>query len=347
MPEPLCINGEWVTPSNFNLWRSGKSGFDATLGNFLQEWYNDCPYMQLHTSGSTGSPQLIRATKEAMRASARMSCKVFGLTRNSSVLLSLPLQYIAGKMMVVRALVSGAEILPTEPTSTPLAKLHQHVDFAPLVPMQAATTLRQPGGREQLERARCILLGGGFIDTALEQELQEVNSAVFASYGMTETLSHIALRRVNGPERSLAYTPLPGVHVRLSAQGTLCISATHLGIEEMETNDLAEIAADGSFRILGRRDSVINSGGIKIQAEEVEQQLTAATGLSLLVGPVPDALLGQCAALLWEGPLQAEDALRHAISTLPPYHRPRIVRHVDSLPRTASGKIRRGAVFAG
>ncbi len=341
MPEPICINGEWITPSNLTLWRSGKDCFDAALADFLQEWYNESPYMQLHTSGSTGTPQSILAQKDAMRASARLSCEIFGLTRHSTVLLSLPLQYIAGKMMVVRALMSGADILPTDPSSTPLEKLHQMVDFAPLVPMQAATTLRRPNGREQLERVRCILLGGGFIDAALERELQEVNSAVFASYGMTETLSHIALRRVNGPERTEWYTPLPGVSISLSPQDTLCLSATHLGIADLETNDLAEIAPDGRFRILGRRDSVINSGGIKIQAEDVEQQLSAATGLSLLVAPAPDAILGQCVSLLWEGPLHAEASLRHAISALPAYQRPRLVRHVDSLPRTATGKIKR------
>lgn len=343
MPEPVCINGEWLTPANLPLWRPGNTGFDAELTAFLEEWYADTPYMLLQTSGSTGKPQTIRTDKDAMRASARLSCEYFGITRHSTLLLSLPLRYIAGKMLVVRALVSGAELQPVSPCSTPLAGLSHRVDFAALVPMQAATTLRCPDGRQQLKRARRILLGGGFIDPALEQELQTVSSEVFASYGMTETLSHIALRRVNGPDRSPWYTPLSGVSISLSQEGTLCLSAPHLGIEHLETNDLAECRANGQFRILGRRDSVINSGGIKIQAEELEQQLTAATGLTLLVTPAPDAILGQCAALLWEGPAQAEQALRTAISTLPPYYRPRIVHHVDQLPRTATGKLRRTA----
>lgn len=343
MCEELSIDGDIVNAANLSQWSNNRQGIAAELANFLAEWYSPTPTITLHTSGSTGKPSIIRTTREAMRASAQLSCEVFGLNQTSSALLCLPLRYIAGKMMVVRAMVSGCELVLREPSSTPLSKLNAPVDFAPLVPMQAASTLRQTNGAAQLARARCILLGGGFIDPALTQNLQSVSSCIYASYGMTETLSHIALRRVNGPEYSEWYTPLPGVEISLSPQHTLTIAAAHLGISDLVTHDIAELDHEGRFRILGRQDAVINSGGIKIQSEDIEQKLTAATGLTLLVLSAPHPILGQTVALLWEGPSEAEASLKSAIETLAVYHRPRIIKHVASLPRTDTGKLNRAA----
>lgn len=341
MSEQLIIDGELVNADTFSEWRKGRTGIAAELADFLTDWFSDSSTMELQTSGSTGKPKIMRATKEAMRAGAAMSCEYFGLTAASRVLLCLPMRYIAGKMMVVRALVSGANLQLQEPCSTPLAHITSPVDFVPLVPMQVASTLKQENGDQQLAMAKSILLGGGFIDPALAEQLQHIPGRIYASYGMTETLSHIALRHVNGPERSDWYTPLRGVSLSLSADDTLVITAPHLNIDELVTNDIAEIRPDGTFRILGRKDAVINSGGIKIQAEEIEQRLSAGTGLTLLAVPAPDSILGQCVALLWEGADNAESSLMAAIQSLPAYHRPRIVRHLPLLPRTATGKLSR------
>ena len=341
MCEQLVIDGVTVNAETLPEWRKNRTGIAVELADFLADWFSDSPTMELQTSGSTGKPKVMRATKAAMRASATISCEYFGLNTESRVLLCLPLRYIAGKMMVVRAIVSGANLQLQEPCSSPLAHITEPVDFAPLVPMQVASTLKQQNGTEQLAKAKSILLGGGFIDPALAEQLQHVPAQIYASYGMTETLSHIALRHVNGPERSDWYTPLRGVSLSLSTDDTLVITAPHLGITELVTNDIAEIRQDGTFRILGRKDSVINSGGIKIQAEEIEQKLSAATGLTLLVVPAPDRILGQCVALLWEGPAAAETSLHAAIKQLPHYHQPRIIRHMPQLPRTSTGKLSR------
>ncbi len=302
--------------------------------------------MELQTSGSTGTPAVLHARKEAMRASAAMSCRAFGLRGGELALLALPLRYIAGKMMLVRALVAGLRLALVEPCGDPLAAPEMEgrvLDFAPLVPLQAARALATPEGAARLGRVRTLLLGGGFVDPQLEEALQALPCRAFASYGMTETLSHIALRRLNGAERSARYSPLPGVELALSATGALCLRVPQLGIEHLETNDLAELAEDGSFTILGRRDAVINSGGIKIQAEELERRLLAATGLTLIAVPFPHAELGQCVALLWEGEAAAEPALRAAFDALPRYQRPRVLRHVEALPRTPTGKLARAA----
>lgn len=339
--EYLWIDGERVDGVSLAAWRQGKGGIAAEVADFLESWFSAQTGVKLHTSGSTGAPKCICAAKAAMRASASLSCRTFHLSRGDSALLCLPLRYIAGKMMVVRALVAGLRLHLVEPSSTPLASLTNRVDFAPLVPMQVIRTLAEADGAAQLSRVGTLLLGGGFVDASLEESLQALSCRAFASYGMTETLSHVALRALNGSQRSDFYTPLPGVEVSLSPAGTLCLTAPHLGIYGMETNDSAELRRDGSFRILGRRDAVINSGGIKIQAEALEALLRDATGLTLLVLPAPHPVLGQCVALLWEGPPAAEAALSHALETLPRYHRPLLVRHVESIPRTETGKLSR------
>ncbi len=342
--------------STRNAWRHA-GGLLAELADFLDEWDAPSPTLELQTSGSTGQPTVLHAAKSAMRASAEMSCHAFGLQEGDTALLCLPLRYIAGKMMVVRALVAGLQLAVVNPCADPLSsrELNEYfqpdgasLDFAPLVPMQALRSLASEEGTARLARIRHLLLGGGFVEPALEEALQHIPTcSAYASYGMTETLSHIALRRLNGAKRSPLYTPLPGVEVSLSPGGTLCICAPHLGISHLETNDLAELHADGRFRILGRRDAVINSGGIKIQAEEVERHLHTATGLTLLAVPCPHAELGCCVALLWEGGAESaatdEARLRAACETLPRYHRPRLMQRVEQLPRTATGKLARAA----
>lgn len=344
LPTNIIINGELVTPDTMAAWRVGKSGILSDLADFLTEWYAAEPTMQLHTSGSTGAPTILLADKKAMLASAELSCRVFGLKAGQQALLCLPLQYVAGKMMVVRALAAGLHLLVREPSSTPMERVFTPVDFAAMVPMQAARTLAHPGGAEALGRIRTLLLGGGFIDPGLEAALQSLHCRIYASYGMTETLSHIALRRVNGPDASDAYTPLPGVHLSRDEEGALQLSVPHLGINHLQTNDMAELLPDGRFLILGRRDAVINSGGIKIQAEELENKLQALiSGISVLALPAPHPELGECVALLWEGTAEAEQELRRACEQeLPRHHRPHHILRI-TLPRTDGGKPARAA----
>ncbi len=341
LPTAISVDGCTITPASLPAWRQEKTGIQADLAGFLEQWWNTTPTMPLQTSGSTGAPKCLHAAKAAMCASATATCRAFDLHPGMTALLCLPLRYIAGQMMVVRAMVGGLNLITVEPCSTPLAGLDTTIDFAPLVPMQITSTLAQPDGAEQLANVRTMLLGGNFTDPALENQLQSHPCQVFASYGMTETLSHIALRAITGPLRSELYTPLPGVSIGLSSQGTLQISVPYLNITQLVTNDLADITPDGRFRILGRVDAIINSGGIKIQAEDIERKLYAETGLSLVALPCPHPVLGQCVALLWEGEPCNEARLRAACATLPRYHQPQHLYHCTTLPRTENGKIAR------
>ena len=274
---------------------------EMTQEDFIKEWNSPSPYVRVKTSGSTGAPKEMLVEKRRMLASARMTCDFLGLQPGDTALLCMSLDYIAGKMMVVRALERGLRLVSVEPSGHPLssrptsqaptpipsrgegsfdtlspAKTNQAPlpsggdgggCFLAMVPMQVWNTLQVPEERERLWKVRHLLIGGGAINEQLAEALQDFPGNAWSSYGMTETLSHIALRRLNGPDRSEWYTPLPGVSVSLNEEGCLVIRAPHLCDETLVTHDLTEMQnsqPDSPFRILGRRDNVVCSGGIKI-----------------------------------------------------------------------------------
>lgn len=344
--ELLMIDGTRLTPLNLATWRDAVTQQPeecrAELANFLQEWWSESPEMKLQSSGSTGEPKQFTALKGYMRASARLSCDYLGLGAGQSVLLRLPMSTIAAKMMIVRCLIGGMKLCLRAASSRIWEGLPEgmRVDFAPLVSLQIAQS-----SDAELARIGTILLGGGFIPPAMEERLNHQAGRVYASYGMTETLSHIALRRLNGSSASHAYTPLAGVELSLNAESCLVLTVPHLGIEQMATTDLADIAENGQFSILGRSDNIINSGGVKLRAEVIEERLHAATGLQVAATALPHDKLGHCVALLWEGEPTALPQLQAAIANeLSPYQRPKELQWVKQIPRTGSGKIARAEV---
>ena len=183
------------------------------LETFLAEWHNDRPTVLVHTSGSTGQPKPLWVEKRRMEASARITCRFLGLHEGDTALLCMPLDYIAGKMMVVRALTCGLRLLAVPLWEPPIGKVQY--DFAAMVPLQVWNPLHDAAGRERLLKIRHLIIGGGAIDDALARALAAFPNNVWSTYGMTETLSHIALRRLNGPEASEWYTPFEGVCVSL------------------------------------------------------------------------------------------------------------------------------------
>lgn len=220
----------------------------------------------------------------------------------------MPLRYIAGKMMVVRSLYAGLDLEVREPSGHPLAGGGDTpLRFAAMIPMQVYNTLRVPEERKRLERTDILIIGGGAIDAALEREIRKMPNRVYSTYGMTETLSHIALRRLNGPEASPYYHPFPSVTLSLSPDNTLVIDAPLVCDGRLVTNDVARLLPDGSFAILGRKDNIINSGGIKIQIEEVEERLRAGLGdeSDFAVTAVPDEKFGEALTLLLASPVSA------------------------------------------
>ncbi len=303
----------------------------------MAEWASASPYIHVQTSGSTGRPKQMLVEKRRMLASARITNDFLGLKAGDTALLCMSLDYIAGKMMVVRALERGLRLVALPPSGHPMAEPDSVCTFAAMVPMQVYNSLQVAAERERLMQTAHLIIGGGAIDDDMAATLRSFPQAVWSTYGMTETLSHIALRRLSGPEASEWYTPFDSVKVSLSEEGCLVVDAPLVCAERLVTNDMAELSADGrAFRILGRKDNVICSGGIKIQIEEVERRLRPFMRVPYLLSKRQDPKFGEAAVLLTEGPVaEAREACE---CHLPPFHHPRFYVHVDRIPLTATGK---------
>lgn len=316
--------------------------FEASLGYFLKEWFAPAETLRVHTSGSTGKPKELQVEKQRMMNSACMTVGFLNLQRGDSALLCMPLKYIAGKMVVVRALVAGLNLITIAPCGHPLHNLPAPPDFAALIPMQVFNSLQVPAEADCLRCIKHLIIGGGAIDATLEESLKDFPYDVWSTYGMTETLSHIALRRLNGPYASPWYTPLPGV--RLSQGETLIIDAPAVSPAPLVTNDIARFNSEGQFRIIGRRDNTINTGGVKVQIEEVEAALRPLLTVPFFITSMPDPKFGERIVLLTEAP----DALcctdiNLAFDQLPPYWRPKSIIRIAHLPLTGTGKPDRAA----
>ena len=232
----------------------GERGFREALRDCAPEerpvlefglrWCDASPALRIRTSGSTGAPREILAPKAYMAASARMTVSRLGLQAGDTALLCLPLDYIAGQMMVVRAMVAGLALSVRTPSRHPLRDLASPPDFIAMVPLQVKATLRQPQERRIFAGIRETLIGGAPIDPALAGALRDFPCRIWSTYGMTETFSHIALRELSGRRASVWYEPLEGVSVSQTVRGTLAVSAPSVGVQGLETNDIAAFSAD-------------------------------------------------------------------------------------------------------
>ncbi len=321
--------------------------FEEELAVFLREWNDkEVEELMVHTSGSTGIPKPLLVKKERMENSARMTCRFLGLKAGDSALLCLPLRYIAGKMMTVRSVVGSLDLWPVAPDNHPLKTLNVPPVFAAMIPMQVRCSLEVPKEAALLREIRHLIIGGGAIDAELAAVLRDFPHEVWSTYGMTETLSHIAMRRLNGPEVSDWYTPLEGVRIRLSSENTLMIEAPEVCDGELVTNDVAELNDKGAFRICGRKDNVINSGGIKIQIEEVEKTLCPYVSSPFFISSIPDSKYGEIMVMLLEsGELPESERCRKkrlldeiCREHLEKYHCPKAYVYLPALPYTETGK---------
>lgn len=353
-----------------------------SIDEFLEEWGSPSESLLVHTSGSTGKPKPMWVEKRRMLNSARITCDFLGLKSGNTALLCMSLDYIAGKMMMVRSIERGLRLFSVKPSGHPLSdeSLSQTVgwdfscqdkaflprqekvegrdsdfDFVAMVPMQVYNSLQVPVERERLSRIKHLIIGGGAIDDALAAELRKMPNAVWSTYGMTETLSHIALRRLNGVEASEWYLPFESVHVSANSDGCLVIDAPLVCAETLVTNDIVEIKCSDAFpaeanpsphvlfRIKGRKDNVICSGGIKIQIEEVETLLRQHLDAPFMLAKKKDEKFGEIAVLITESSdLEGVEAVCRQV--LPKYWIPRQYLHYDHLPMTETGKPKR-AIF--
>ena len=341
----LLLEGKEYTPEDIARFiAEGAENTPSALWDlylFLNEWFDASPIITVHTSGSTGVPKELVVRKDRMMQSARLTCEFLNLQAGDTALLCMNLRYIGAMMMVVRSLVAGLNLVVRPASGHPLADIKEPLRFVAMVPLQVYNTLQVPEEKERLKQTDILIIGGGAVDEALETEIKYLPTAVYSTYGMTETLSHIALRRLNGASASEHYYPFPSVKLSLSVENILVIDAPLVCDEILQTNDIARIYPDGSFMILGRKDNVINSGGIKIQAEEMEKLLRPFIPASFVITSVPDQRLGQAVTLLIVGQLDTRELENKLQTTLEPYYRPKHIFITESIPQTENGKIDR------
>jgi len=344
-PEYIRLNGIQVLVKNLIQNKNPETEQKAELIDFLNEWYSGEKFIEVKTSGSTGTPKTIRLQKEFVAESAQRTLHFFKLTTNDRILHCLPMQYIAGKLMVVRALLGELDLYLTDPSTDFIFLKNEKFRFAAMVPNQVTKILKtETTAGELLESIEKLLIGGSSIPASLEMALQKVSTACYSSYGMTETATHIALRKINGAGADGWYHCLKNIRVCLSAESCLQIYLPGLENQPLQTNDLAELRDEKTFRVLGRIDNVIISGGIKFSPEQLEKKLEPFISEPFLISSLPHESLGQQLILVMEGKENKEtiEELKEICrQQLDKYEQPKQILFKDKLPRLPNGKFLR------
>ncbi len=347
------VAGTWKSPESLGDLDPRKlDDAERAAIDFIRNWQAGKSSFTFHTSGSTGEPRPISFRREQLMASAQLSIEALRLKAGMKVLVCLDARFVAGALMLVRCLVNSMDIILQRPTSHPFSLYSEPVDFVALVPLQVSLLLDE--NPSLLNRRMTVIIGGAPLKESMVARLQEVQAECYATYGMTETLTHIALRKLNGEGKQHAFHLLPGVQAKNNEHGCLVISAAHLDTP-IVTHDLAEWTDKDSFRILGRSDQVINSGGVKVHPHHVEliiERTIEEQGhlFRFFVAGRPDPQLGEHVCLIIEGQPLAKAIegalLGHVNQWLSPYERPRQVIYVPKFIETSTQKIDRRATLS-
>jgi O-succinylbenzoic acid--CoA ligase len=322
----------------------------ASAYDFMHRWVAGEQDFILQTSGSTGVPKLVHIHRRQMEGSAAMTGKALQLGKGTRALVCLNTAYVAGVMMLVRGMELNWELTIIEPTSNPILNLDQQFDFTALVPMQLSVCLENKLTRERVGAYGTILLGGAPVSLTLLWQIRQLNQPVYQSYGMTETVSHVALRRLNGGDANAdVYTLLPSVQAGVDERGCLHVAGLMTNGELIQTNDLVEFESDRTFRWLGRADNVINSGGVKIILDKVDEAVAkvlyqAGKDINFFSWYESDEKLGQKLVLFIEkqsGEIEPEKLLTQIRTHLSVFETPKHVYFADRFQKTATDKIDR------
>jgi O-succinylbenzoic acid--CoA ligase len=314
------------------------------IHHFLVDWFNDKSFVVVKTSGSTGAPKNIQLQKKYMVNSAIATGSFFNLPEKTSALLCMSVNYIAGKMMLVRALTLGWHIDVVEAVSNPLRNLDKEYDFSAMVPIQLHNSLKD------ISKIKKLIVGGGVVSIELLNNIQQVETEIFATYGMTETITHIAIKKLNkfksDTERSSRnesnYFSLPNISLTKDQRGCLVIEAPKVSNDVIITNDLVDIISENSFQWLGRFDTVINSGGIKLIPEQIEEKLSKIINNRFFVAGVKDTLLGEKLVLIIEG--EKNDVILNKVknlNSLSKFEIPKEIYFLEKFIETPTQKIKR------
>lgn len=302
--------------------------FEKPVGDFILDWFDENPYIDMLTSGSTGLPKTIRVLKQSMVNSAIATGNYFDLSPGDKVLNCLPVKYVAGKMMFVRSFILGLEMEFVAPSAFPLRKNEIDFDFAAMVPLQAQNSL------EGLHRIKKLIVGGAKINAQLEQDLLKLTTtACYETFGMTEAVSHIAAKKIG----EKAFTALPHIKISQDDRNCLVIEAPEVVTNKIVTNDLVELVSDNQFIFIGRLDNLVNSGGIKLIPEQIEAKLLPSIKERFFVIGIPDVDLGEKLVLVIEG--EKYDFDKTIFDILGKYEKPKDIIFIPKFKETPNGKV--------
>ena len=254
----------------FNMKKEILDEIDGDLHSFLEFWSSKQKEIYVQTSGSTGKPKKIKISKEQMIESANATIMHFNLKKKCTILCCLPLKYIGGKMMIVRALILKASIIVTKPKTNPFGIIKKKVDLLAITPLQFYNLVKKT---KIFKNIKLSLIGGGEISEQIIKEIQSLPNQFYQTYGMTETISHIAVRDLKKYTESHYYKCLENNSVTTNFNDQLVINSKHLKISSLTTNDIAKVTGNKHFKLVGRVDNIINSGGFKVSSESIEKLL--------------------------------------------------------------------------
>ncbi|MCT4616041.1 MAG: AMP-binding protein [Marinifilaceae bacterium] len=320
-----------------NRINNSKYSWEIDIYNFILEWFSEENHIYAPSSGSTGKPKIIKHNKKHVVESAIRTGEFFQFKKNQKILLCLPAKYIAGKLQIVRAFYWEMNLIIREPGLSLV--IDEHYDFAAFTPSQAFNCI------EYLDSGLIsnLLIGGAKISQELNNLIQNTKTNVFQSFGMTETITHIAIRQLNKANRSLYYKCLKNVHINTDDNNELIIHSPEIGVNNLKTKDIVIIKDNNKFKWIGRFDNVINSGGIKLYPEEIEQNLSEFIEYNFFVSSLKDQILGEKLILIVETTITdaTSKAITDAISKLSKYSQPKEIYYIDNFIRTETDKINR------
>ncbi|HLO58508.1 MAG TPA: AMP-binding protein [Bacteroidales bacterium] len=332
--ELLEYSGERIVSSDTHPW-------EKEIFRFIITWLSNSDHIIQYSSGTTGRPKEIKLSKMAMIKSALNTCSFFNLHKGDSALLCMPTDYIAGKMMIVRSMAGGLNLFITEPRSVPEIRVSEKIDFCAMVPLQVTNLMLCS---TDLSPVKKLLIGGAEISRELEKRLQETDTLAFASYGMAETCSHVAIRKLNGSGQHPDYIALPDISLSADERSCLLIHASYLPAPVI-SNDMVSFTGNNRFRWIGRFDNLINSGGIKIVPEEVEALVMEKESIECVAMGIPDKKLGNKLVIVVEDTsttTDSADTLKTRFAgILPRRWKPKEVISVPHFPRNDALKIDR------
>ncbi len=340
------INGKFYDELQLNKLVSGKlqdtalPQWEKNVYQFISEWISDEDTIEVRTSGTTGAPRKYKVTKNAMLISARKTISFFNLKPGNKALLCLSPHYIAGKLMIVRSFAGKLDLLPVKPSSMPLEGITYDIHFAAMVPMQVQNQIDK--NANSFNKLKTLIIGGGEVSPALKEKLQHITTEVWETYGMTETLTHVALKKINGKDKSDWFSPLEGVKISKTGDSRLVVFVKGITENKLVTNDITEFKDEDHFSIPGRADDAINTGGIKVMPQNIEKKLEGAINASFVISSVPDKVLGEKIVLVIEGKgLPTQNISTSFFNDLEFFERPKEIIVLETIPRTETGKIKR------